>query len=107
MSDARPALGTPPADAVTPPARRRTMRFALLVVVPLVAALAAVVVYLAGGRYVQTDNAYVKADKVPLSAEVAGAVAEVLVRGDRFSIVRPRQTYDDLIGLDRLAAWQV
>ncbi|MCL4184998.1 MAG: HlyD family secretion protein [Burkholderiaceae bacterium] len=80
MSDARPALGAPPADAVTPPARRRMMRFALLVVVPLVAALAAIVVYLAGGRYVQTDNAYVKADKVPLSAEVAGAVAEVLVR---------------------------
>ena len=32
-------------------------------------------------------------------------VPEVLVDGDRFAIVRPRQTYDDLIGLDRLPDW--
>jgi diaminopimelate decarboxylase len=34
-------------------------------------------------------------------------IAEVLVNGDRFSIVRPRQSYEDLIGRDRLAAWQI
>ena len=33
-------------------------------------------------------------------------VPEVLVKGGQFAIVRPRQTYDDLIGQDRLAAWQ-
>ena len=33
-------------------------------------------------------------------------VAEVLVKGDHFAIVRPRQSYEALIGLDRLAAWQ-
>ncbi len=33
-------------------------------------------------------------------------VAEVLVKGDQFSIVRPRQSYEELIGLDRLAPWQ-
>ena len=33
-------------------------------------------------------------------------VPEVLVKGRRFAIVRPRQTYEDLIGRDRLAAWQ-
>jgi diaminopimelate decarboxylase len=33
-------------------------------------------------------------------------VPEVLVKGGRFAIVRPRQTYEELIGLDRLAAWQ-
>lgn len=33
-------------------------------------------------------------------------IAEVLVRGDRVAIVRPRQTYEELIGLDRLADWQ-
>ena len=33
-------------------------------------------------------------------------VPEILVKGGRFAIVRPRQTYEDLIGLDRLAAWQ-
>jgi diaminopimelate decarboxylase len=34
-------------------------------------------------------------------------VPEILVKGDRYSIVRPRQTYDDMIGRDRLAAWQI
>jgi len=33
-------------------------------------------------------------------------VPEVLVRGDQFAVVRQRQTYDELIGLDRLAPWQ-
>ena len=32
-------------------------------------------------------------------------VPEVLVKGGAWAIVRPRQTYDDLIGLDRLAPW--
>ncbi len=34
-------------------------------------------------------------------------VPEVLVKGKSFSVVRPRQTYDDLIGSDRLARWQM
>ena len=33
-------------------------------------------------------------------------VAEVLVRGGKLSLVRPRQTYEQLIGLDHLALWQ-
>ena len=33
-------------------------------------------------------------------------VPEVLVKDGQWAIVRPRQTYDELIGLDRLAAWQ-
>ena len=32
-------------------------------------------------------------------------VPEVLVKGDAYAIVRPRQTYDDLIGQDRLPEW--
>ena len=32
-------------------------------------------------------------------------VPEVLVRGDAFAVVRPRQSYADLIGLDRLPDW--
>jgi membrane fusion protein (multidrug efflux system) len=60
--------------------RRGQRRFLLLVVVPLVAALVGGFVYLQGGRYVETENAYVKADKVPVSAEVAGTVKEVLVQ---------------------------
>jgi len=33
-------------------------------------------------------------------------IAEVLVKGSKFAIVRPRQTYEELIGLDHLAQWQ-
>lgn len=32
-------------------------------------------------------------------------VPEVLVRGREWAVVRPRQTFDDLIGQDRLPAW--
>ena len=32
-------------------------------------------------------------------------IAEILVRDDDFAIVRPRQTIDELIGLDRLPTW--
>ena len=32
-------------------------------------------------------------------------VPEVMVDGDRFHVVRPRPTYDDLIGLDSLPDW--
>ena len=31
--------------------------------------------------------------------------AEVLVNGGEWAVVRPRQTYDDLIGMDRIAPW--
>jgi diaminopimelate decarboxylase len=34
-------------------------------------------------------------------------VPEVLVNGNQWSLVRPRQTYDELIGLDQPASWQV
>ena len=34
-------------------------------------------------------------------------VPEVLVKDERFAIVRPRQSYEQLIGLDHLAEWQV
>lgn len=33
-------------------------------------------------------------------------IPEILVKDDQFAIVRPRQTYEELIGLDKLAPWQ-
>ena len=33
-------------------------------------------------------------------------IAEVLVKDDKWSVVRERQTYEELIGADRLATWQ-
>lgn len=73
----RAALGE--ADEPVPPVRRRALRWVLLVVVPLLVALVSALMWLHGGRFVETDNAFVQADKVPVSAEVSGAVTEVLV----------------------------
>ena len=36
--------------------------------------------YLSGGRYVTTDNAYVQADKLNVATDVSGIVAEIAVR---------------------------
>ena len=32
-------------------------------------------------------------------------VPEVMVDGERFAVIRPRTSYDDLIGLDRVPTW--
>ena len=63
--------------------RLRLVRVLLLLVVPLAALGAGAVVYLKGGRSVDTENAYVKADKVPVSAEISGVVTEVLVQDNQ------------------------
>lgn len=59
---------------------RALKRLILLVVIPAIAAIGIGYAYLKGGRYVETDNAYVKAEKVAISAEVSGKVHEVLVQ---------------------------
>ncbi|MFY9513821.1 MAG: biotin/lipoyl-binding protein, partial [Rubrivivax sp.] len=62
------------------PGRRRLVRAVFMGLLPLLAAAALLAGYLRGGGFVETDNAYVKSDKVAISAEVAGPVTEVLVR---------------------------
>ncbi|MDD5249076.1 MAG: HlyD family secretion protein [Rhodocyclaceae bacterium] len=61
-------------------AKRRRQRLMLLVALPALAALVAAGFYLQGGRYVETDDAYVKADMVPVSADVSGIIQAVPVR---------------------------
>lgn len=58
----------------------RLLRPFLLVGVPLLAVAAAALWWLWGGRYVSTENAYVKADIVQVSAEVGGRLTEVYVK---------------------------
>jgi len=60
--------------------RRRWLRPMLMLSVPLILAGAAGYVWLTGGQYVSTDNAYVNQDKVSISADVAGRIVEVAVR---------------------------
>lgn len=59
---------------------RRMTRQILMLILPLVVVFITAAIYLNGGRYVETDNAYVKADKVPVSPEVSGTVRQVLVQ---------------------------
>ncbi len=55
-------------------------RFVLLVVVPAVALAAGIALWLQGGRYEETENAYVKAHMIAVSADVSGRVVDVRVR---------------------------
>jgi membrane fusion protein (multidrug efflux system) len=59
---------------------RGLLRPFLLVVLPTLAVIGGVMFWLMGGRYISTENAYVKADIAQVSAEVAGRVAELHVR---------------------------
>ena len=58
----------------------RAVRVLLLVIVPLVAVVVGLYIYATGGQEVETDNAYVKANIVPISAELNGRVIEVVAR---------------------------
>ncbi|MSQ58765.1 MAG: HlyD family secretion protein [Betaproteobacteria bacterium] len=60
----------------------RFVRFTLLLVVPLVAALIGLRMYAEGGREMETENAYVKTNIVTVSAAVTGRVIEVSVDDD-------------------------
>jgi membrane fusion protein, multidrug efflux system len=73
----------------------RATRMLLMVAVPLVAVLAALYWYARGGHAVETENAYVKADIVQVSAEVSGRVIEVSARDDQ-----PVAKGDDLFRID-------
>ncbi|GLZ86863.1 hypothetical protein Pres01_29140 [Metapseudomonas resinovorans] len=69
----------PEQDAATA-SNPRSKRLLLMGVVPLLAVGLGLAAYLHGGRFVETDNAYAKADKVPISADVSGTITEVLTR---------------------------
>jgi membrane fusion protein (multidrug efflux system) len=58
----------------------RYLRPVLLAGVPALVLIGVFLFWLWGGRYVVTENAYVKADIAQISAEVAGRVLEVHVR---------------------------
>ncbi|WP_234262369.1 HlyD family secretion protein [Klebsiella aerogenes] len=58
----------------------RKVRLLLLLIIPALSLAAGGWYYLGSGRYVETDNAYVKADKTGIGAEVSGRVVRVAVK---------------------------
>lgn len=80
QSDVDVLAGTPEHSRAGSLSGWQRRRLLLLVGVPILVAVGSLLVYLNGGRYVDTDNAYVKADKVPVSSQISGVVKEVLVR---------------------------
>ncbi|MEE3092836.1 MAG: HlyD family secretion protein, partial [Pseudomonadota bacterium] len=65
-----------------PGARRRMrnyIRLGLMILGPLAVVIAGGYYYVIGGRFVSTENAYVKADKIAISTNVPGRVIEVLI----------------------------
>jgi membrane fusion protein (multidrug efflux system) len=76
--------------------RRKQLRTILLVALPALAALVGLGIYLSGGRYVSTDNAYVGAQKVLITPDIAGKILHVAVREGQH--VNPG---DELFSLDR------
>src|SRR4051794_34909725 len=57
--------------------RRSWLRLLLLVVIPVIAIAGAGWMYLTGGRYVSTDNAYVRAAIMNVTNDISGIVNEV------------------------------
>jgi membrane fusion protein, multidrug efflux system len=59
---------------------RRYRRTLLMVVLPIVVAVAGFAFYLNGGRYVGTDDAYVGAQKVLVTPDISGKIEKVVVK---------------------------
>jgi membrane fusion protein, multidrug efflux system len=59
---------------------RSRLRTLLLVVIPALALAIGLGLYLAGGRYISTDNAYVGTEKVLITPDISGKVSRVLVQ---------------------------
>jgi membrane fusion protein, multidrug efflux system len=75
---------------------RKRLRMILLVVLPVFAVIIGLGIYLSGGRYISTDNAYVGAQKVLITPDISGKITHVAVREGQH--VNPG---DELFTLDR------
>lgn len=80
---ASPAAEAPqtqsPPSAQPAPKKKNGLRLPLMIGVPLLLVAGGGWFWLTGGRYEDTDNAYVQQAKVSLSADVAGRVSDVKV----------------------------
>jgi membrane fusion protein (multidrug efflux system) len=80
--EAKSAPETKTASAPPAPAPRRgrkRLRMMLLIVLPAVALVGGGLVYMTGGRYIETDNAYIGAQKVLITPDISGKIVHVAV----------------------------
>ncbi|HEY6027310.1 MAG TPA: HlyD family secretion protein [Pseudolabrys sp.] len=83
------------APAPAPRNGRKRLRMVLLVVLPLLAVVGGGLFYMMGGRYIETDNAYVGAQKVLITPDISGKIVHIAVREGQH--VKPG---DELFTLD-------
>lgn len=77
----------PPPPEAPPPSLARRLRWPLIIGGPLVVILLVLFFWLTGGRYISTDDAYLQAAKVDVSANVPGRVVEVDVHDNQRVVV--------------------
>ena len=83
-----PQAERPAAEQQPVSRRRRWLRWALFLLLPIVLIVGAYF-YFEGGAYMTTDDAYVEADQVGLSTDVSGMVKSVDVK-DNQQVTRDR-----------------
>jgi membrane fusion protein (multidrug efflux system) len=77
------------------PNRRRSVRRLLMIAGPLAVLIGVGIVYIGGGRYADTDNAYVHTHMVSVSADISGRVVDLKVHENQ-----PVKAGDVLFQLD-------
>ena len=83
MEDNKEADNSPQTETTitksSPGIGRLILRLFLLVVIPIIAVVFGAQWYEKTGRYVETENAYVKTNVIAISADIDGRVTEVFV----------------------------
>lgn len=80
---AAPAATAPAVPEAPAKKKRSGRRLAIMLAVPVVLAASGGYFWLTGGRYVETDNAYVQQNKVSISSDVAGRILSVAVKDNQ------------------------
>lgn len=88
------ATEAPATERGAAPGRKR-LRMILLVALPAITVMLGLGVYLMGGRYISTDNAYVGAQKVLITPDISGKIIHIAVREGQHV-----KAGDELLSLD-------
>ena len=80
VAEAAAATAAPAAPARK---KRSPLRLVIMLAVPVVLVGGGAYFWLTGGRYVETDNAYVQQNKISISSDVAGRIATVAVKDNQ------------------------